>query len=1183
MAHPEDQSKRSSFRTEATCIFHVFGKWLHGKRPTNETIGSASAPAERSHFLSSMQMKSPILLLAIAFLFALTQTRLGAQDVSLPKPAIPGLRYYYPPTRVEPRVVETDVCIYGGTCAGVVAAIQADRMGKSVVLLEFGKHLGGLSSGGLSHTDGGDPTVCGGIAREFYELIGHRNFRPSEAEAAFGNLLEPTKVAVHKLAHLAKVTRDGSRIVSVTMEDGLEVRAKQFIDTTYEGDLLARAGVSWQAGRDANSVYEETYNGIRTPGQGGHNWPVRVDPYRVAGDPSSGLLPRVNNDPGKPGDGDRRIQAFCFRMWLTQNNPLSFPKPNVYEEEQYELLARLFESGADPKIRWSLDTNNHHLFNGAYFIDFVGGNYDWPNADWSERERIFQAHANYQIGVMWFLANSKRIPEPHRSQIRQWGLPRDEYVDTSGWTHQLYIREGRRMVSDYVMTQHNCQGREVPKDSIGLASYNMDSHHCQMTVVDGAVLNEGNVEIPVEPYPIAYRALTPRREQCTNLLVPVALSSSHIAFGSIRMEPVFMLLGQSAATAATHAIESDVPVQDVDYTRLRDRLLKDGQILQYAGPRRHRGGGTGVDPKTLPGIVIDNEDAELIGPWQVNNVTHPRVGPTYVHDGNEAKGKCIAKYKFKLPNPGRYEVRVSWPPNSNRATNVPITIRYSGERKTLSVNQKSSGRKGFHSLGEYLFGESAIVEISNQGTDGYVIADTVQFVPVTRDEKSRAKEGTREGSEPTSPETPEPPNKVSDPTAPTFAKRDSPNILLLFADDLGYEALGCYGGEDFQTPNLDRLAIQGMRFSRAYTSPVCTPSRMSLYTGTYVSRHGYYNVLPVHQGTKKAVDFRNRWTTYPQLLRNAGYLTSVTGKWQLAGLESHPEHCRDAGFDSWCVWQIWRLGAKTTRYWNPCFNHDGKVREDIAGRFGPDVLADYVIDQMRVAVDSKRPFYIHHNMLLPHWPIIDTPDDRANNKVASLGGMIAYMDQVCGRILDEVNRLGIAENTVVIFMGDNGTDQKTPRQTDAGEVTGGKTDLNDAGTHIPLIVRQTGKIESGFVVDDLIDIVDLFPTICELSGVELPAGISCDGVSLASRLHEREPSGERSTRKWVSGGIRGDISLFDGQWRVFASSDRLTDARQLPLEIINGKVPDEGAGRIEMLREAAMSLLERQPTRTDSP
>ncbi len=692
--------------------------------PKNLTIGKQYMNAFRARFHKVSRVFLALLALLISDAWS-------AHGQSLPEPAVPGLRYYYPPEKVERRVVDTDICIYGGTCAGVIAAIQADRMGHRVVLLEFGKHLGGLSSGGLSHTDGGSPSVCGGIAREFYNLIGQDNFRPSEAEAAFEKLLAPTNVEVHKLAHLDAVEKEGSRVVSITMENGLTVRAKQFIDTTYEGDLLARAGVSWHAGREANAEYDETYNGIRTPGQGGHNWPKPVDPYRVAGDPSSGLLPRVNDNPGQPGDGDDRIQAFCFRMWLTKQNPFPFPKPSVYEPEQYELLARLFESGAEPKIGWSLDTNNHHLFSGAYFIDFVGGNYDWPNANWVDRERLFQAHANYQIGVMWFLANSDRIPEPYRSEFKKWGLPRDEYIDTSGWTHQLYIREGRRMKSDYVMTQHNCQGREVPEDSVGLASYNMDSHHCQMTVVDGAVRNEGNVEIPVDPYPISYRALTPRRSECTNLLVPVALSSTHIAFGSIRMEPVFMLLGQSAATAASQAIEADVAVQDVEYTKLQEQLLHDGQILQYEGPLRRHGAGAqmDIDAKRLPGIVIDNDTAELSGPWSVNNVTHPRVGPSYIHDNNEAKGECVAKYIVEFMKPERYEVRASWPPNPNRATNVPITIHFgNGQSKTITVNQKTSGDDGFNSLGEFDFEQKAVIEISNKDTNGYVIADAVQLL-----------------------------------------------------------------------------------------------------------------------------------------------------------------------------------------------------------------------------------------------------------------------------------------------------------------------------------------------------------------------------------------------------------------------------------------------------------------------
>ena len=269
-------------------------------------------------------------------------------------------------------------------------------------------------------------------------------------------------------------------------------------------------------------------------------------------------------------------------------------------------------------------------------------------------------------------------------------------------------------------------------------------------------------------------------------------------------------------------------------------------------------------------------------------------------------------------------------------------------------------------------------------------------------------------------------------TAVAAEPRTPPNILLIVADDLGYETLGCYGGLDFSTPHLDRLAAQGMRFGRAYASPVCTPSRMSLYTGTYVTRHGYDVVLPEHEGSREAVDFRDRWATYPQLLRAAGYQTSVSGKWQLGPLEFHPEHCRDAGFDSWCVWQIWHDDAKTERHWKACLNHDGRIRDDVADRFGPDVLADYVIDQMRAAVAAGRPFYIHHNELLPHEPVVETPRDRREGEPKSIQRMVASMDELCGRILAEVDRLGIADDTVVIFMGDNGTALEAPRRTVAG-------------------------------------------------------------------------------------------------------------------------------------------------------
>jgi len=393
---------------------------------------------------------------------------------------------------------------------------------------------------------------------------------------------------------------------------------------------------------------------------------------------------------------------------------------------------------------------------------------------------------------------------------------------------------------------------------------------------------------------------------------------------------------------------------------------------------------------------------------------------------------------------------------------------------------------------------------------------------------------------------------------PAASKR--PNIILIFADDIGYEALNSYGGQDFETPRLTRMAAEGLQFSRAYTSPVCTPSRVSLHTGLYVTRHGHHTVLPVHQGTDRIVDFE-RMPTFAQLLRAQGYRTSVTGKWQLATIEKHPDHLRRSGFDSWCVWQIWRNGAKTERHWNAVYNHDGAIRNDIAERFGPDVLVDYVIGQMRAATSAGEPFLIVHNELLPHEPIVATPDDHALGRDPSLAHLINYMDKLVGRILDAAESLGIRDHTYIFFMGDNGTyapDFKNPRAGEAGEgahtrhtqsgrVNGGKWDLSDAGSHVPLIVWGPPSIPAGAKCDDLVDVVDLFPTFCELTATEIPPGVGIDGRSIVPQIHGRPGA----MRTWVHQGLREDLggeSLYDGHFRFSRKSGELIDARQLPVE-----------------------------------
>ena len=388
------------------------------------------------------------------------------------------------------------------------------------------------------------------------------------------------------------------------MESGRTFRGGMFIDATYEGDLMAAANVSYTIGREANSVYGETLNGVQTRQAQYHQFVPGVDPYVQKGNPASGLLPFLDPEgPGPEGAGDRRVQAYCFRMCLTDHpdNRIPFRKPAGYDPLWYELLLRNFEAGAVgannhspvqvgmPWINSAMpnrktDTNNRTGFS----TDFIGQNYEYPEATYEERERIVTRHLLYQQGLMWTLANHPRVPEHVRREVARWGTCKDEFTEGDGWQNQLYVREARRMVSDYVMTQHHCEGRQKADDPVGLAAYGMDSHHVQRYVdAKGQVRNEGDVEVGgFSPYPISYRSIIPRANQCANLLVPVCLSASHIAYGSIRMEPVFMVLGQSAATAGVHAIDEGVPVQRVDGDKLRQRLLSDGQILEWKGQRR---------------------------------------------------------------------------------------------------------------------------------------------------------------------------------------------------------------------------------------------------------------------------------------------------------------------------------------------------------------------------------------------------------------------------------------------------------------------------------------------------------------------------------------------------------------------------------------------------------------------
>jgi hypothetical protein len=527
-----------------------------------------------------------------------------------------------------------DLVVYGGTSAGLAAAIQSSRMGKAVVVLVPGTRVGGLTTGGLGQTDIGNKQAIGGISREFYQNIRkyYRNpehwkwqekteyldggqtrtgehedamwtFEPSAALEVYHSMLQQEKIDIiydQWLDREKGVRMEGRAIASVSMESGEIYQGKMFIDATYEGDLMSAAGISYTTGREGNDKYGENLNGVQandtsltllgTVSANGrnHNFVDGVDPYIIKEDNSSGVLPYIDvTGPGEAGAGDHRVQAYCFRMCLTDHpeNRIPFTRPADYNELNYELLLRNYEAGFN-HIPWinskmpnrKTDSNNRTGFS----TDFIGQNYRYPEASYEEREEITERHRSYQQGLWWTLANHPRIPEEIRKEVSRWGTCKDEFEREDGWQQQLYVREARRMVSDYVMTQKHCEGIEVVEDGVGLAAYGMDSHNVQRYITsEGYVRNEGNVEAHVKgPYPVSYRSIIPKASECDNLLVPVCLSASHIAFGSIRMEPVFMVMGQSAATAACMAIDSGIPVHELSYEKLKEQLIKDKQILR---------------------------------------------------------------------------------------------------------------------------------------------------------------------------------------------------------------------------------------------------------------------------------------------------------------------------------------------------------------------------------------------------------------------------------------------------------------------------------------------------------------------------------------------------------------------------------------------------------------------------
>ncbi len=524
----------------------------------------------------------------------------------------------------------SDVLIYGCTSGAITAAVQVKKMGKSVQLVCPEKHLGGLTAGGLGWTDSGNKAVIGGLSREFYHRVwkhydqpaawrwqerakyGNTGqgtpaldttgrtmwiFEPHVAEKVYEEWVKELNIPIVRNAWLNResgVKLEGDRITQITTLDGKSYTAGIFMDATYEGDLMAAAKVDYHVGRESTKTYNEEWNGVQTGvlHHRHHFGAVAkpISPYVIPGDPKSGVLPRISTEhPGTKGEGDKKVQAYCFRMCLTQNpaNRVAFPKPPGYNPKEYELLVRIFEAGwretfqkFDPIPNLKTDTNNH----GPFSTDNIGRNYDYPEASYARRKEIIQEHINYQQGWFYFIANDPRVPADVRTEFAKWGLAKDEFRDNKNWPHQMYVREARRMIGRYVMTENELLKKRPTPESVGMGSYGIDSHNIQRYITpEGYVQNEGDIGVSTKgPYQISYGSLVPKKGQASNLLVPVCLSSSHIAYGSIRMEPVFMILGQSAATAAVMALDAKIPVQDVPYDKLRARLLADGQVLEFS-------------------------------------------------------------------------------------------------------------------------------------------------------------------------------------------------------------------------------------------------------------------------------------------------------------------------------------------------------------------------------------------------------------------------------------------------------------------------------------------------------------------------------------------------------------------------------------------------------------------------
>jgi len=658
---------------------------------------------------------------------------------------------------------EADVIVYGATPGGFCAAIAAAREGASVILLEPTAHVGGVNTGGLCFSDSNQTvrSTVMGLFDEWHSRIEadyvkrgvtlpykvsekdhtHWTYEPHVAAKITREMLDEAGVKVVTKQVLKSVTKVSTRISKlITSSD--EFEAKMFIDGTYEGDLMAAAGVSWTIGREGRKEFGESL--------AGKQYPKRK--LGISGLGADGkMLPLITTtDAGPQEQGDKNVMVYSFRLCVTKDpaNRVPFPQPANYDSARFEVVRRYFAQEKRPTSPWDLyplpgnklDANNG--IGKQFSMGLVGACNGWSEADEAGRAKIWEEHKQYTLELHHFLCTDPAVPAAIRAEFTQIGLCRDEFPDYDHWSPQLYVREGRRMIGEYVVSQKDIMVQPQKDDAIVVSSFPIDSHDCQRVGTAKFVINEGTI-MPVRmagrkhgyPYHIPYRAITPKSAECTNLLVPIALSCTHVGIASIRVEPTWMILGQSAGIAAALSAKQNIAVQKLPYPALRERLLAQKQVLdlpELPPVKTETKGAYGIDPKTLQGIILDDTDAKLEGEWKLSSSFKPYINIGYVHDDKRGDGHSTATFRFQAPKSGKYDLRMAYSAHETRAKNVPITIESGSEKTTLTFDQTQplSAGNAFRSAGVIQLstdGETKII-ISNTGTEGFVILDALQLI-----------------------------------------------------------------------------------------------------------------------------------------------------------------------------------------------------------------------------------------------------------------------------------------------------------------------------------------------------------------------------------------------------------------------------------------------------------------------